>query len=205
MRRCLIGLVTAVLLFAVLPVTDTFTGADGTPLSSYNANWVVPTGVFRIQSNAVQPQNSFAISVAGWTGDTFANNQYSEVTVGPAIASGTYVGPAVRVNTSNGDSYVLLADGGNLVIQRQGTSPVQLSGDTTAIAAGDVMRLEIIGTALTAYKNGVLVSGISTTDSNFTSGVAGIAGHHDGGSYIETWTAGDISASGQRRPLFLIK
>lgn len=54
-----------------LPASDSFTGSNGTNLTSYSANWVVNYGSFHIQSNAVGSSlNDDAL--AHWSADTFS-------------------------------------------------------------------------------------------------------------------------------------
>lgn len=204
MRRAGLLFVVALSIFAALPVTDTFTGVTGTPLPTYNASWVQPTGSFIIDSNAARPQVSANYSLDVWTGDSFNANQYAEATLG-GLQTLTYVGPAVRMNSGTGSCYILIADGTDILLQKltAGAFTSNLATVSSATTSGDVLRLEITGSNLTAKKNGSTV--LTATDSGFATGAAGIAGYNLGNSFINTWTAGNLSSAATRRPLFLIK
>ena len=194
-------LLISIALYAALPVTETFTGADSTPLPTYNANWVEATGSFVIDANSARPATALVYNTAGWTGDTFSNDQYSEVTLF-TITANTYVGAAVRVNTANTDAYVCITDGLNLTLQQVlGTGSAQtIDSSASAIVSGDVIKLEVSGTSLTCKVNGV--TALSGSDSDLTSGRAGISSFCIGAcgvSLINSWTADNLSSAATRR------
>lgn len=201
MRKFAIILASVSLLFAALPVSESFTGADSTPLPTYNANWVDATGSFVIDSNSARPATALVYNTDGWTGDTFSNDQYSETTLF-TITTNTYVGAAVRVNTANTDAYVCITDGANITLQQVlGTGSAQtISSSAASIVSGDVIRLEVSGTSLTCKVNGVTT--LSGSDSDLTGGRAGISSFCIGAcgvSLINSWTADNLSAASTRR------
>ena len=205
MKRLIILL--AIALYAALPVTDAFTNANSTPLPTHNANWVQATGSFVIDTNSARPATALVYNTAGWTGDTFANDQYSEATLF-TITGSTYVGAAVRVNTASTDAYICITDGANLTLQQVlGTGSAQTIASTaSALVSGDVIRLEVSGTALTCKVNGV--TALSGSDSDLTSGRAGISAFCIGAcgvTLINSWTADNLSSAVVRRKAIIFQ
>jgi len=68
------------------------------------------------------------------------------------------------------------------------------SGD--AVEADDVLKITVSGTTITAYKNGSIDTSVGTsgtaTDSDLSSGKAGIGGYYSGGNYVPDWSGGDL-------------
>lgn len=168
-------------------VTEDFTGSNGDPL---NSNWTVTLNTWEIQSNAAHPTTLAAYNLAYWDADAFADDQYAEATL-PAgsVADGTYVGPAVRVSGSSG--YVLMGDTDEIYLIRLDTgTPTILESYAEGLASGGMLRLEISGTNLHAYKG---VTSLGThSDATHASGSAGIVGYANGPQYIDSWEGGDL-------------
>lgn len=111
-----------------------------------------------------------------------------------------YVGISVRgARSTTKTFYAFQADIGSQYVFSYvsgGTPTMYLNGGVAGISAGDVMKLEIVGTALKAWLNaGELVN---TTSSDISSGQVGAEGYCDnGGPYTgsDTTRADDWEAS----------
>lgn len=186
-----------------LPLSiTTFSGTAGTALATSDSRFTVAMGSFAVSGfGRVGPTNS-AYSMAYINSETFANNQYAEVTFDAVVANGLiYAGPAVRMQ-SNGDCYNFAATdgaGGTSTVylsKMSGGASSDLSSTTVTLAAGDVLRIEAEGTTIRCLKNGVQV--MSVTDATFSSGNAGINGWGNSYSALNMWDMefGNLSSSG---------
>lgn len=176
-----------------LPATDTFTGSNGTQLSTYSASWTTVKADFDIQSNQLAPDVAATEGGAGWNADTFNNDQYAQATL--VASPSADIGVAVRVNvaTPNDDYYGFYADVTNAFLFKviNGTW-TQIGTNITRPANGSVLRLEAQGTTLTCYDDGASVR--AATDSALTSGAAGVAGFGDDAStLLDTWEGGNLA------------
>jgi hypothetical protein len=89
------------------PATDDFTDPNGTPLPAHNPGWTEVIGSFDIQTNAARCDGVGALftGVAGWSAQTFDDDQYSEATV--VAIGGIGVGISARCNVDGVESYYL--------------------------------------------------------------------------------------------------
>lgn len=190
-----------------LPATESFTASNGTLVRNLT-NWDgarssgVSGGACTVQSNAAQASARTDVVYAAadwWTADTFSNDQYATATI-TAIASGIYIGVAVRLGGTDGSSnltgylfYGDSADGCYIDEYSGGSYIATLAGPGDPFSVNDVIRLEVEGTALRAYINGNLE--LSVTDASITSGRAGICAYDSGSSAIDNWEGGNYSAT----------
>lgn len=180
---------------------DPFTRANG----SLGANWVSSVGTLQIVSNKVLATTNNTRNAAYWGGgQTFNNDQYAEATI--AVMNGTALGgPSVRtaftgVNGVTGETgYILLVPAtgvsGNLLVQRMinGASATILTIPTITPVVGDVFRISIAGTTITAFQNGVSKGTI--VDANLTKGFPGIfcfAPTTSTDCQLSSWAAGGV-------------
>lgn len=178
-----------------LPASDTFTGADGTALTTYSANWTINTGSFLLISNALRANVSGGFSLARWSADVFPNDQKAQVDYVPAAGSNGAIGPAVRISTAGATScYGLYTDTSNLRFFRLDAGSYSEFATTTPLVFGDVMRIEAEGSTIRVYVNGVLWT--STTDSTYSAGSGGIAAFADF-SYrrVDNFSAGALTVA----------
>lgn len=189
-----------------LPATEDFTGTNSTAVRTLT-NWDGASssgfggGACVVQSNEAQAAartGAVRTGIDWWATDTFDNDQYSQATV-TAIASGVYIGVAVRCsgtdNGSNMTGYLFYSDstdGCYIDEYSNGNYIGTLAGAGTAFAVNDVIRLEVEGTAIRGYVNGNLR--LSATDSSITGGQAGICAYDSGASRIDNWEGGNLSA-----------
>jgi len=188
-----------------LPVTDHFTGTSGTDLHVYNAGWTEQrasdtvceiSGVGGGSGNTAWGKPGGSEAAVKWDGDTFTGDQYAQC---KAVNASNYGGPTVRqtgttVATQNG--YLALIDGFAIDLQRFDNGVrTNLQGGIGSIGAGDALKLEIVGTTLKVYVNGVQV-GTNQTDSTYATGQPGMYFNGAASSELDDWTADTIPSGG---------
>lgn len=152
--------------------------------ASLGANWTAAVGSATINSS-VELQVGDASSIY-WNGFTPGGSQYAWGRVGTVLDSGNVNyghGPACRMDTADGDCYVVIVNtevAGEVVLARiDGGSYNILATDSSGAtpAANDTFEIRAVGVGagnLTVYKNGSLFMTVS--DSNFSGGRVGFAG-----------------------------
>lgn len=158
------------------PVTDTFVRANETVGSP---NWTQGNGTYPlkiINNSATQTDwgSDGTIpnwSVAYWLNASWTANQYSQVVV---TAKGSNANGGVIVRYQDQNNFYYLDAGGNIQKVVGGTKTWLGAPSGCAPVAGDTIRLEIIGTTLKCYKNGVVQSSAAITDSSLATGAAGV-------------------------------
>lgn len=179
--------------------TDNFNRADG----GLGANWTTVTGEGSpaIVSNVVQTGATGTDSLAYYNAATWPNDQYSAVKLVTAATAFCGNGPVVRA-AAGADTYYQLEGNfagsgpaaGLRLLKRVAGTGTQLVQNSYAWSAGDTARLEIIGTTLTGYINGV--SRITATDAALASGNAGLIVYVDSGltllAKIDDFEGGDF-------------
>jgi hypothetical protein len=171
--------------------TDDFNRADGSP----GSNWTSITNETYspvISSNQLIPSAGHTTRQGIFYNAAAApNDQYSQITV---VANATNNdGPAVRVSDSAETFYCLVGTvgtPGSLIFRKVVAGSLSQIGSTisTNFANGDVLKLSVVGTTLTAYVNGSSVG--STTDSSISSGQFGIFMYGSGSPIIDNWEGG---------------
>lgn len=160
-------------------VTDDFNRTAGT----LGANWTQGGDSISTQGSYAQLTGETKFGTSRWTADSFANNQYCKLTLIDLGSNGSSVELVVR-----GDGAGATQDGYALQIRSNGTSSsttaslelivdddyTTLDTDSSTWSEGDVIEIRVSGTSITTYKNAILVSGFSATDSTLTIGVPGI-------------------------------
>ena len=173
-----------------LPATDNFNRANANPIGG---NWTTVTGKGNIQivSNVAIGTIS-GINAAYWNADAFSNNQYSQVKLG-AVAS-TWFGPAVRFSSSAYTGYLAESSNGtSLVLYKviAGTT-TSLASYTVTVSAGDIIRLEVVGSTLTVKHNGT--TRITHTNAEIASGSCGLwVNDSDAAKSLDDWEGGSFS------------
>ncbi|OHA56554.1 MAG: hypothetical protein A2441_02165 [Candidatus Veblenbacteria bacterium RIFOXYC2_FULL_42_11] len=165
---------------------------------SLGSNWTVVAGTPQIYSSSdFGGATADAYNLVYWSGSSLSNNQYSEVIMSALPASHQVIA-AVRVADAS-NFYGLRATTTSFEIFKvvSGTPTVLLDLSTPYPTATDTIRLEVSGTTLKAYINGVLRN--QTTDSSLASGSPGVSVYLSGGtptSRVELWRASSASESG---------
>lgn len=189
---------------------SSFTGTES-PLSEGGA-WALPSafwGNMRKATGAgVAAVNTE--SAMFYNAVTFTANQFSQLTLAAVQTGGQlyfhYL--IARMNTTAG-AYILATglETGPNIIQLYSVSNAgaftQIGADITAssnLAAGHVMRLEVVGTTLTVKmdQGSGLVTLRTTTDATWATGQPGIGGWAQSGSdviFTSSWAGGDVGAA----------
>lgn len=185
-------LLGSAMVFAALPATDTFTGMNSDPLSG---NWTTDNGAWNIWSG--QANSTTADSLARWTADSFSSDHYAEVTI--STSGGNHSGgPVVRGTSTTGYAVTYNSAYDELDLARIDsiTTPtyVLLQNITgLSLSNNDALRLEVSGTTLKVYVEGMQV-GTDETDATYSSGSAGILNRATG-VQLDNFEADDLAAS----------
>ena len=179
--------------------TDNFNRAD---TGTLGANWTKQTTwEFQIISNQAASNGGFNPVSEYWNAGTFSGDHSSEAAISGMVSGNTYVGVAVRCSTSAETYYALKTDGASGITGGGGHTRIVkvVAGAETALldidcpfADGDVIKLAIAGTTLTAYKNGASVG--TTTDSSLSGGKPGLFVYGNA-ARVDNWTGADIDTT----------
>lgn len=175
-----------------LPATDTFSGSGALDASWTNAFG----GSGFLQTSGAARSQAAGSNAAYWNADAFSDDQYSSIVVGTggldhyamARASGAGVIFAAYLFGSTG-MYRLVGGG----------SFTQISAVASGAVTTDTVRLEVSGSTLRGYKNGVQV-GTDISDGTFTSGASGIFAFNSNND-IDSWEGGNLGGGGSILPL----
>lgn len=176
-----------------MTLRDSFTRADG----ALGSNWTSCGGNagYTVIGNAAAPSSAQVEEAVFWNPISFANDQFAEATI-TTVASNAFIGVAVRCSTGSGGSYYgFYADNSTRYLVRVVNGAyTSLATLGTGFANNDVVRLEVTGSTLSAYINGVLWT--STTDTNLTSGSPGLTSWANNTSArLDDFTAADLSTT----------
>jgi hypothetical protein len=184
-----------------LPASADFTGTGGTAIRTLT-NWDgagsgVNAGACSIQTNTAKATVGSAVGIDWWTGDTFNADQKSSATV-TSLASGTYIGVAVRCSGTDGGSncsgYIFYSDSadGCYLEKYNAGAYTGLAGPGTVFAVNDVIEISVSGTSIVGKVNGV--TRLTATDSALTSGAAGICAYGNSTSALDNWSGDNLGA-----------
>lgn len=169
---------------------DDFNRADAATLG---ANWTDVIGGCSIITNRCGFDAS-THNIASYSAETWNPNQEVQATV---VGTAMDCGPAVRISaTGGGQCYFLVARPGDLrILMFSGGNSYTLVLDCGVVpASGDVLKLTVDGTTLTAFRNGSQVG--TATDNTIASGSAGIWGYGTGADrFVDDWSATNISTT----------
>jgi hypothetical protein len=187
-----------------LPLLEPFTGGAGVlgnpPWTQQHATTVNYDGSGRGKASAANASDDLC---AFDNSNTYSNAQYAQQTIVSGLASAAnYAIACVRCSGTGAtkNNYYLATDGVNgtthtsigKYVSGAQTELLPLS-PAAAFTSGDVMRITVSGTTLTAYKNGVAIG--STTDSSLASGAAGCGMYNQSANNIllDTWQGGNVA------------
>ena len=155
-----------------LPFTDTFTGTDGTALSTYDANWVTDAGAIQIQIN--HARSTTTGGRARWTGDTPTADQSTAITIyGDGSDGAQSMGAGVRFGSSANSGYVYSCNVISQSLYRIDTGTPTLLGSSVTFtnSIGDIIKLSVTGTTLDCTLNGSTTNApAQQTDATYASG-----------------------------------
>lgn len=188
-----------------LRIADDFNRANANPIG---APWVTVTGVsaMQITSNAGAPSTLASDCAARYDGGVSWNaDQYSQAAItvtGTTANTGPFV--SVRVSSTANTQYFLAANKGgsnNVTLGKFVAGAfTQIWQRTKAITDGDVIRLEVIGTTLRAYINGVQL-GADSTDASIATGAAGMGySSTTTAATLDNWEGGSLPIARAKAP-----
>jgi hypothetical protein len=165
--------------------------------------WVILLNGFYVSDlsgdKRVAADGSAVVNIAEYN-NTFANDQYSQITVDVIGGVSDAIGLMVRLSgtgaTTCGYGYYAMNGTQRLFRIDNGVKTNLGSTGTAVLNVSDVLRLEIIGTTLTAYRNGAVDTGVGTkgvaTVTEYISGKAGLSGYNASSTKGDLWLGGDL-------------
>lgn len=184
--------------------SDDFNRTDGAGLG---ANWGTPGGSNSLNIKGNRAVNGVVATVPAanhytgglWTGLDFFD-QWSEATV-KVMTNLSWVGVSVRQVNTERTAYVFGAnpldfgDGNRRIWKEITAARTGLATEAIAVAVDDVLRIEVEGTAIRGYVNGVLR--LSTTDFSISFGFPGLYARKNSSAIdtpsLDDWSGGDFS------------
>jgi len=185
---------------AGIAASDDFNRTDG----GLGSNWAKPVPASEqtlvIANNEVTPDIEDAHCYAYWIGNTFSQDQYSQVRISNV---GPWNGVIVRAQPVSDRFYMAFVFGPNdyrIYLRKDGIYYDMTNGSTETWVAGDVLRLEAIGSnpvQLTLFRNGNPVL-INTNTENLVGGSPGIGIYSPSGDHlaIDNWEGGNLGMQG---------
>jgi hypothetical protein len=184
---------------------DNFNRADG----GLGLNWARPVPASEqtlvIVNNEVTPDIENAHCYAYWIGNTFSQDQYSQVRISNV---GPWNGVIARAQPIIDRFYMAFVFGANdyrIFLRKDGLYYTLSLGSTETWATGDIIRLEAVGlnpVQLTLFRNGNPVLSYTDTTENLVGGSPGIGIYSPSGDHlaIDNWQGGNLGPLG---PLML--
>jgi len=197
-------------------VLDTFTGSDGTQLTTHDANWVMAMGgssTLVLRSNQVGSGTGHGEGdyFAAWTGLGTLADQESIITVGGN--SSAWIGPCVRVGgASSGNAYHANCGGAddstNFCYFGKWVSNAytNLSQAAMSFDTGAKLKMTAVGTTISVYTDtgSGWVLWDTQTDSSHSSGYPGIAGYAEDAGTRDDFEASDLASDVEETPGLVI-
>jgi chitodextrinase len=185
--------------------TDSFNHADG----GLGLNWAKPAPASEqtlvIVNNEVTPDIEGAHCYAYWIGNTFGQDQYSQVRISNV---GPWNGVIARAQPIIDRFYMAFVFGPNdyrLYLRKDGLYYSLSTGSTETWVPGDIIRLEASGLSpvqLTLLRNGNPVLTYTDTTENLVGGSPGIGIYSPLTDHlaIDDWEGGNLGALGPLMP-----
>jgi hypothetical protein len=182
--------------------SDNFARANENPLSDGGNFTASHLHAMQLVSGVAEPSLAATVNGSQYSGISWPNDQYSEVTAGPGFAAGSgtnYLTVEVRISGTSAapNSYIAIIQnsGANVFIQKfiSGTNTNLHTITGLTVTDGDVFRLTALGTTISFYQNGNLI--YSFSDSSLSSGNPGLgaqAAVTDGLAPISLWAGGSM-------------
>ncbi|MCX5522167.1 hypothetical protein OG342_04700 [Streptomyces bobili] len=169
--------------------TDDFNRADSSDLG---ANWVEVSGEWSIVSNRLSPGAAGGTIILRAAGAMASNDNYAQVTFAATAAASHGVWCRGNANISSG--YLWRNDGSSWnLFSVVGGSFSSIGSFAGAAIAGDVAKVQAVGSTITAYVNGV--QRVSVVDTNVLTGTSvGIRSESVGALRFDDFAAGDVTA-----------
>jgi hypothetical protein len=168
-------------------------------------NWAKPVPASEqtlvIVNNEVTPDTDGAHCYAYWIGNTFSQDQYSQVRISNV---GSWNGVVVRAQSAVDRFYFAFVFAPNdyrIFMRKDGLYYTLSLGSTETWAAGDIIRLEAVGlnpVQLTLFRNGNPVLTYTDTTENLVGGSPGIGIWTPTGAHlaVDDWEGGNLGMQG---------
>lgn len=182
--------------------SDNFQRANENPLSD-GGNWAVYTPLtnnsLQLVSDSAQPTVLSGDNCSYWSGTTFPDDQWAQMTVGSYVNSGTItIDLFLRASLDTESFYLVqLGNGEYNVGYWLNGSETLLEANIASVAEGDIVLFSVQGTTLTLNINGTDV--YTTTDSTLSSGTVAVYMYNSedlSNVSITNFQAGDFSSGG---------
>jgi hypothetical protein len=180
---------------------DDFNRPDG----GLGVNWAKPVPASEqtlvIVNNEVTPDIEGAHCYAYWIGNTFSQDQYSQVRISNV---GRWNGVVARAQPAIDRFYMAFVFAPNdyrLYLRKDGLYYDLSNGNTETWVAGDIIRLDVAGSnpvQLTLFRNGNPVLTYTDTTENLVGGSPGIGIFSPPGDHlaIDNWEGGNLGIQG---------
>jgi len=168
--------------------SDDFNRANSTDLGG---NWLENSSGWAISSNQLQPDNISSYVVYQSPLDT--SDHYAEAVIS-AIAT-TSMGVFARSNQFGNSFYLFRNDGSTwqLFVNDSGSFIAIGSSASGSAANGDTIRIQVVGSTITGFVNGV--QKVTATDTTLTSGLySGIRNGADNSVRYDNFLTSDVSS-----------
>lgn len=169
-------------------ITDDFNRADSTNLG---ANWVEVSGDWSIISNQLSSGNAGGTIAIRTTTAMATNDNSAQVTI--AATAAVSHGVFCRGNTGFTQGYLWRNDGTSWnLFSNVGGSFTSIGSFAGAAAAGDVAKVQAVGTTIKGFVNGI--QRVSVTDTAVTTGTSvGLRAESTSALRFDDFTAADIA------------
>ncbi|MFI6639935.1 hypothetical protein [Streptomyces sp. NPDC050504] len=173
--------------------SDDFNRADSTALG---AGWVEVSGNWSIVSDQLSPGTDSGTVILRASGAMDSSDHYAEIVIAtPRVAS---MGVCCRGNAGFTTAYLLRHDGGtNLSLFSVVDNTFDVRGaHVTAIAPGDVLRIQAVGSTIKGFLNGSEVISVVNSSVPSGTGVGLRSGTPSTGGEIryDSFSAADVAA-----------
>ena len=170
-----------------MPITDAFTGTDGTGLTSYSASWVYTRGSganLQLSSNTLAVDSVGPVEAMAERVGSFAASHYAQVALVATPAANGAAGPAVRCQGAGAqDGYGAYGTTSASELFRLDNGGFTLLSSAAGFANADVIKLDASGTTLTTTKNGSTTGApAATSDATYPGGAPGVVGFNNTGT-----------------------
>jgi hypothetical protein len=168
--------------------TDDFNRADS---SNLGANWVEVSGDWSIISNQLSSGNAGGTIILRAAGAMSTNDHSAQVTIAStaAVSHGVWC----RGNSNISQGYLWRNDGTSWnLFSVVGASFVSIGSFAGAAVAGDVPKIQAVGTTIKGFVNGI--QRVSVTDTNVATGTSvGIRAESTNALRFDDFTAADVT------------
>ncbi|HMG69747.1 MAG TPA: Ig-like domain-containing protein, partial [Gemmatimonadaceae bacterium] len=191
---------TTAALVVTASYTEAFTGATGALAGSWaqqRTSGTINRNGSGLGLGSVNAKDLFAF----WIANAFNNDQYSQARIAGGLSSGSQYVTIVARASGKGDGvyngYLCYTDGAagaghTEVAKNINGSQTTLRSFATTFAAGDVIKIAVVGTTVTCYKNGVALG--SVTDASLPGGSAGV-GVYGSTVTVDDWEGGSFGTA----------